>query len=294
MKNKKSFGLIMMGITYILAIAFGISFYLILDKFTSMSDIFKVLLSDILSTIIVYISSLIFKTSSMYDPYWSIQSFVIFLSLLIKYQGFNPSNIIILFVLGIYSIRLTGNFIIGFDSLSYVDWRYRMLKERSEKAFQLINFFGIMMFPTIVVFLMSIPLIYMAKIEIPLYLAIIFASLMIIAILLELISDTQMKRFINNRESKSDVTRSGLWNYSRHPNYLGEITFWFMIAIPLLIFDITLWWTILGAIINLLMFLFISIPMEEKHFKEYKPDYQNYKKEVSMLLILPHKKHKEE
>ena len=38
------------------------------------------------------------------------------------------------------------------------------------------------------------------------------------------------------------------------------------------------------------MFLFISIPMEEKHFKSYKPDYEQYKKETHTLLILPNKK----
>jgi protein-S-isoprenylcysteine O-methyltransferase Ste14 len=42
--------------------------------------------------------------------------------------------------------------------------------------------------------------------------------------------------------------------------------------------------------VNLLMFIFISIPMEERHFKDYKPDYEQYKKETHMLLILPKKK----
>lgn len=290
--KSKSFGLIIMSTAYIIAIIASIVSFVLFEK-TNMNIILNVFISDVIATFIIYIFSLIFKTSSMYDPYWSVQSLVIFLCLLIKFNNFNPSNIIILIALTLYTIRLTGNFIIGFDSLSYIDWRYRMLKEKSGKLFQLVNFFGIMLFPTSVVFLASIPFIYFASIEIPLYLAIIFSVLMLISVFLELISDYQMKKFIANRSDRSEVNRNGLWSFSRHPNYLGEITFWFMISIPLVIYDISFWWTLAGALINLLMFLFISIPMEERHFLDYKPEYLDYKKEVSMLLILPKKKQKE-
>ena len=290
--KSKSFGLIIMSTAYIIAIIASIVSFVLFEK-TNMNIILNVFISDVIATFIIYIFSLIFKTSSMYDPYWSVQSLVIFLCLLIKFNNFNPSNIIILIALTLYTIRVTGNFIIGFDSLSYIDWRYRMLKEKSGKLFQLVNFFGIMLFPTSVVFLASIPFIYFASIEIPLYLAIIFSVLMLISVFLELISDYQMKKFIANRSDRSEVNRNGLWSFSRHPNYLGEITFWFMISIPLVIYDISFWWTLAGALINLLMFLFISIPMEERHFLDYKPEYLDYKKEVSMLLILPKKKQKE-
>ena len=291
--ESKALGLLIMFFVYVIATAVGIISFILFEK-TGIHVIFNVLISDVIATIVIYIFSLIFKTSSMYDPYWSVQSFIIFLSLMIKFNSFNPSNIIILFALGIYTIRLTGNFIIGFGNLQYIDWRYRMLKEKSGAFFQLINFLGIMLFPTLVVYSMTIPLIIMSYTEIHLSLSIIFSILMLLMVGLELISDTQMKSFIKKRSDRSEVNTNGLWKYSRHPNYLGEISFWFMIAIPLIIFDISYWWVIFGPIINLLMFLFISIPMEEKHFKDYKPEYELYKKKVSMLLILPNKKSKNE
>ena len=269
--ESKALGLLIMFFGYVIATAVGIISFILFEK-TGIHVIFNVLISDVIATIVIYIFSLIFKTSSMYDPYWSVQSFIIFLSLMIKFNSFNPSNIIILFALGIYTIRLTGNFIIGFGNLQYIDWRYKMLKEKSGAFFQLINFLGIMLFPTLVVYSMTIPLIIMSYTEIHLSLSIIFSILMLLMVGLELISDTQMKSFIKKRSDRSEVNTNGLWKYSRHPNYLGEISFWFMIAIPLIIFDISYWWVIFGPIINLLMFLFISIPMEEKHFKDYKPE----------------------
>ena len=107
---------------------------------------------------------------------------------------------------------------------------------------------------------------------------------------LELISDIQMKKFVKIRSSRSEVINIGLWKYSRHPNYLGEITVWFGVALNLIFINPPYWYLIFGAVINLLMFLFISIPMEEKHLREYKENYDEYLKTTSVLFILPRRK----
>ena len=99
-----------------------------------------------------------------------------------------------------------------------------------------------------------------------------------------------MKKFVKNRKDRSEVINVGLWNYSRHPNYLGEILIWYGAALILIISYPSYWYFASGAIINMIMFLFISIPMEEKHMMEYKPGMVDYKKRVSALLILPNRK----
>ena len=99
-----------------------------------------------------------------------------------------------------------------------------------------------------------------------------------------------MKKFIKIRTSRSEVINIGLWKYSRHPNYLGEILIWFGVAAVLIITHYVYWYLFVGAIVNLLMFLFISIPMEERHLKQYKENYEEYLKTTSPLLILPNKK----
>ena len=288
--ESKAIGLFVMLFAYVIAASWGVVLAWALEHYAHTPLLLNVFLGDVLATIIIYLFSLLFKTSSMYDPYWSVQSFLIFLLLLFKFKSFDLSNILMLVALGIYTIRLTGNFIVGFDNLTYVDWRYRMLKEKTGKLFQLVNFFGIMMFPTCVVYLCTIPFIYMAQESLPLYLSIIFACLALGGVILELISDTQMKRFVKTRSDRKEVLEKGLWKFSRHPNYLGEISIWFAFAIPVVIFKPELWLVLAGSLLNLVMFLVISIPMEEKHFKDYKPNYQDYKKQTSMLLILPRRK----
>lgn len=286
---KRFIGLIALLVVYSIAIALGIFLYIILTN-AGMNDYFAILIADVTATAVVWLSGVILRTASAYDPYWSLQTLVTYLSLLIKYNNWHVGTILLLVVLVLYSLRLTINFIIGFHSLGYVDWRYKMLKEKSGKFYQVVNLFGICMFPTLVVYLASLPVIAYTTITEFSLLDIIGVSIIALGTLLELIADTQMKAFVKIRKDRSEVLNRGVWRYSRHPNYLGEISIWFGVAFTLILSHFNYWYFLVGALINLLMFLFISIPMEEKHFKEYKPDYEQYKKETHMLLILPKKK----
>ena len=286
---KRVIGLSALFVVYAMAIALGIFLYVVLSD-AGMNDYFAILIADVAATVFVWASGVVLKTASAYDPYWSIQTLVIYLSLLIKYNNWHVGSILLLVALTLYSARLTMNFVIGFHSLNYVDWRYRMLKEKSGKFYQVVNLLGICMFPTLVVYLATLPVIAYANITDFSMLDIIGLSVIVLGTLLEFIADTQMKAFVKIRKDRSEVLNKGVWRYSRHPNYLGEISIWFGVALTLILSHFNYWYFFLGAIINLLMFMFISIPMEEKHFKDYKPDYEQYKKETHMLLILPKKK----
>lgn len=291
--KKKITGLSVLLVVYLLATLIGV-FIFVGFKNLGFNDYLAVLIADAIATVFVWFMGVIFKTASMYDPYWSLQTLIIYLALLIRNNNWNLGTILLLSVLAIYSARLTANFIIGFDSLSYVDWRYRMLKEKSGKLYPFVNLLGICMFPTLVVYACSLPVVVYANIGMFSPLDTIGLSIILLGVLLEFVSDIQMKRFIKNRTSKNEVINIGLWKYSRHPNYLGEILIWFGAALTLIIASFTYWYFIFGAVINLLMFLFISIPMEEKHLKEYKENYDEYLNKTSALLILPNKKSKEQ
>ena len=286
-KKDKIFGLLVLLLTYVVATVVGVLLFILLKNYVHY--LVNILICDVVATVIVWLFGVIFKTASIYDPYWSVQTVIIYIGLLIYFNNWNLFTIIALVTMSLYTIRLTGNFIIGFHSLSYVDWRYRMLKEKSGKLYQLVNLFGICMFPTLVVYSASLPLFVYASLSEFSYLDLIGNAIVLFGVTLELISDTQMKQFIRTRTSREEVINVGLWNYSRHPNYLGEITIWFGVYFILMIGNINYWYLFFGALINLLMFLFISIPMEEKHMKEYKPGMDEYIKHTSMLLLLPRK-----
>jgi steroid 5-alpha reductase family enzyme len=157
-----------------------------------------------------------------------------------------------------------------------------MLKEKTGKFYPLINLLGIHLFPTLVVYACTLP-----AVEIILggydfnYFSLIFFALSIFAALLQMVSDIQMQSFRNSR--KGGFIDKGLWKYSRHPNYLGEILMWWGIGLFAVVTVPDKWYLITGAIINTLMFLFVSIPMAEKR-QSKKEGYFEYKAQTRMLL----------
>lgn len=284
-KNKKIKGLLIFLLTYIFAFGVGLLSYIILSKF-ELDILLTLFLADVIATIFVYIVGLFLNTASMYDPYWSVQTVFIYIPLMIKYQAYNIGTFIYLAAILFWSIRLTINFIKGFDDISYIDWRYNMLKEKTGSLYQIVNLTGIHLFPTVIVFLASIPaylyIINGFEFE-PLNL--IGIAVMVFATLIELISDNDMRRFKTIRTSNREIINNGLWKHSRHPNYFGEILFWYGVAFVLIFSNLSLWYTIIGAFLNTLLFIFISVPMEENHLKEYKEGFDEYKKKNVFLPI---------
>ena len=90
-----------------------------------------------------------------------------------------------------------------------------------------------------------------------------------------------MQKYRKNRNG--NFIRTGLWKYSRHPNYLGEILMWWGIAImSFSVFNDKIY-LLVGALLNTLLFLFVSIPMADKR-QSKKEGFETYKKETRMLF----------
>ena len=112
---------------------------------------------------------------------------------------------------------------------------------------------------------------------------IIFIIVSFLAVILQGTSDIQMHKYRKNKATP--FIRTGLWKYSRHPNYLGEILMWW--GIGLCVFSMTpKWYLLIGAIANTLLFLFVSIPMADNR-QSRKEGFSEYKKETWMLLPIP-------
>lgn len=278
MKENRVLSFLIVILIYILSGGCGITLF----NFLSFDLWLNLLICDITSTIIVFIFSLIFKNASIYDPYWSVQPIVIVLSLGIKY-GFNYISVLPLLAILFWGIRLTLNWAYTFNNLNHQDWRYTMLKEKTNKLYPLVNFFGIHLFPTLVVYLCVLPVCYLfikgSEFNILLILLFIVS---VVATIIQLIADKQMHQFRKNRPTT--FIKTGLWKYSRHPNYLGEILMWWGIALFCIIALQNYYFLISGALVNTLMFIFISIPMAEKHQSSRKEGFDQYKKETRMLL----------
>jgi steroid 5-alpha reductase family enzyme len=285
MKNmSKPLSLFVVLIVYVVAFLAGLLIFWLLP----LPPMWRFLCADVVATVGVWASGLIFSNSSMYDPYWSVAPPVLYVCFLFSARVFDAADALIIAVLLFWGVRLTLNWIIGWKGMHHQDWRYTMLHDKNPALWPLTNFFGINMMPTLVVFAALLPAYYCAQSAGQLSaLTIAGAVICLIAIVIQILSDGQMRRFRKDPANKGRHITGGLWKYSRHPNYLGEVLFWWGIYIMMLGQLPDMWWLIFGPVLMTLLFLFISIPMMEKRLLTTRPGYADYKKATSMLLLLP-------
>jgi steroid 5-alpha reductase family enzyme len=106
--------------------------------------------------------------------------------------------------------------------------------------------------------------------------------------LFESVADYQLLKFSKRKKEKDAILKTGLWKYSRHPNYFGEVLLWWGIFLIAVNSNLGLY-SIIGPLTITILILFVSgIPMLEKHYLTNK-DYLNYKNKTSLFFPLPPK-----
>jgi len=255
-------------------------------SFRNIGVLIATLLADVAATFIVWGTGLIFKNASLYDPYWSIVPvLVIPFWVIVKGSPVGVLDIMLIVAITIWGIRLTLNWVIGWKGLSHQDWRYTMLKEKNPDIWFITNLGGINMMPTIFVFLGMVPAYYIINNSQQLNIISITGFLVcLMAAILQFVSDRQMAIFRSNENNRGNCINTGLWKYSRHPNYLGEVSLWWGIWIILMGSAPGYWITVIGPVAMTILFVFISIPMMEKYVLQKRPTYVEYKKTVPMLI----------
>lgn len=271
-------------LTYVTAFA-GCWFFLKHQQYFD-SLLIKAFAADIVATVIVYVFSMVFKNGSLYDAYWSVAPPAIAVYWMANSTA-GESVISDLFITAIsfWSIRLTYNWMRGWGGLSHEDWRYKLLHDKSPKLYPLVSLTGIHLFPTLMVFGGMLPVYFALQVPVVSVSMVTYIgfAIAIAATLIQLISDEQMRAF-RKVAARSENIETGLWKYSRHPNYLGEILFWFGLWVMMTGVTTDYFWAVAGTIAMMLMFIFASIPMMEDKNLASKPGYIDYMKRVPMLL----------
>ncbi len=284
-RGNKALGLIICLLGYFAA---GFMVWLIYDAVSIIHPILVVLVLDILATIIIFLVSVAFNNSSMYDPYWSLIPPLIFAYWISHDQtwtALTPLQTFILILVLVWSLRLTLNWVLRWKGLRDEDWRYLAFRFKYQQNYWIVSFFGIHLFPTLVVFLGCLavyPALVLHEGEMGLMEWIAFA-VTFAGIAFETISDIQLSRYVNDRD-KCDFLCSGFWKYSRHPNYFGEVLFWIGLFLFSTGMDRFYWWIVPGPVIIILMFYSISIPMIDKRMLRRKTGYRDYMKRTSAMI----------
>ena len=276
-KQNRAFSFVAVALVYILATAVGVAVY----RWLSADWWLSLLVADVAATVFTFAFSLIFRNASVYDPYWSVQPPVILVAFAVG-RELTALGVLLLAAVSFWGIRLTANWAYTFANLCHQDWRYTMLKEKTGIFYPIINFVGIHMVPTLVVYGCILPAVYALREGLAANVgSVLFLCLSLGAAIMQGIADIQMHQFRKHRDGT--FIRRGLWKYSRHPNYLGEILMWWGVGLSVICAAPDAWWLAAGAVANTVLFLAVSIPMADGR-QSRKEGFADYKKQTRMLL----------
>jgi steroid 5-alpha reductase family enzyme len=193
----------------------------------------------------------------------------------------------------LWGLRLTANWARGWSGLNHEDWRYVNLQKQTGRLYWIVSFTGIHMMPTFWVFAGCLALYPALATGAGGFgaLDLLAAAVTGTAIWLEFQADQELRRFRRAPGRRTeDVLDTGLWARSRHPNYLGEMGFWWGLWLFGLAADPSWWWSIVGPLSITLMFRFASLPMIETRMLERRPEaFAAYRERTPMVLPWPRK-----
>ena len=265
------------------------------------SPIWDMFWADIAATVAIFIFSRLYKNSSFYDAYWSVIPPLIALYWAFEATAIEATAIeataieatavaiddtrawLVVVLVWLWGIRLTVNWATYWPGLEHEDWRYGPIKTNAGKWNALADFSAIHLFPTVIVFVACLPIYAAVAMDArPLnWLDYVAAAVTALAIIIELLSDIQLHRFLAHRK-EGEIMKTGLWAYSRHPNYFGEWLFWAGLALfGIAAVPSAWWWVLPGSVAMLIMFLVASIPMIDKRSVERRPEYEAHMARVS-------------
>jgi steroid 5-alpha reductase family enzyme len=250
------------------------------------------LAADVAATVAIFAASFWFKNSSFYDPYWSVAppAIALYFALRPAAGPVDGLRVIVVFALVLaWAVRLTWNWARGWQGLGHEDWRYLRLKEQSGQAYWLVSFAGIHMMPTLWVFAGCLSL-YPALAAATRPFGVLDAIAAVVtagSIWIEKRADDELRRFRAEGHGPQAILKTGLWAWSRHPNYFGEMGFWWGLWLFGVAANPTWWWTIIGPVSITLMFRFVSLPMVETRMLERRSAYAAHIQTTPLVFLRP-------
>jgi len=253
-----------------------------------MIDIYVNIAGNLFSfALLGWVVSLITKNVTHVDSMWSIFFVIAYITAMQEIRVLSYQNIAVLFLLLVWSARLTAYLSIR-NFGSEEDIRYKEIRNNNEPNFTFKSLYIIFIFQAVLAMIISLPLIALATSSQPYsILHMIGLGVVVFGILYETIADYQLKQFV--KDDHKGVLNTGLWRYSRHPNYFGEFLVWW--GFYIVSFGSGHLITIFSPILmTWLLLKFSGIGRMESTISVRRPGYNIYVQQTSSFIPWPPKK----
>lgn len=239
---------------------------------------------------IAFIISVLRRDNGTADIFYG-GGFIVIALISYLFTIFKPLSFVMLFLVLIWGIRLATRIAFrnhGKDE----DFRYKKYRDKWGRSFLIRSYFQIYMLQGLAIYLISAPIIFLGVFGTYYYnlpLIIVGIILWVIGFLFETFGDLQLDRFLKNPNNRGGLLSTGLWKYSRHPNYFGESLMWWAIAIFSIggiyfTFGVKSLIVLISPVLTTYTLLkYSGVPMLEKKSRE-KPGWEEYKRKTNMFF----------
>jgi len=231
-----------------------------------------------------FIYAIIKRRNDIADVAWGL-GFVLLASIGLI-ANFNSKTLLVWVLVTFWGLRLASHIYKRFRREKQEDRRYRTWRENWGKSWVLWSWLKVFLTQGFFLVLVAMPIIILAQYEASAWSALNFAGIAIwlFGFVFETIADKQLKAFLIKPKKPGDerIMKTGLWKYTRHPNYFGEAVIWW--GIWLIAFG-GLWWiALIGPLTIALLLRFVSgVPLAEAGFKD-DPEFIQYANKTPAMI----------
>lgn len=212
---------------------------------------------------------------SIVDSLWSLM----ILTSVFAYVGFSDSlgsrTLLVIALVGVWALRLSL-YIAVRNHGEPEDRRYQAIRANNQPFFELRSLYIVFLLQGFLAWVISLTAVAAVSGQTPPGpLDYAGVALWLTGMIFEVVGDFQLQRFRKNKTSENEVLDSGLWRYTRHPNYFGEAALWW--GIYLIALSAGAWWTVFAPLLMTFLLLRVSgVRLLEKDISERRPAYRQY------------------
>ena len=236
---------------------------------------------------VAWVISIPLRDASVADIAWGLCFIAIALAALIAGDAGGGRSVLIALLVTVWGLRLAAWIAYRHDG---EDPRYAALRERHGDGFVRRSLWSVFGLQALIAWIVSLPIQVAATDGSPENLGIlawIGFAVFFAGLALEGFADAQLERFKRNPLNEGAVLASGLWRYSRHPNYFGDACVWWGIWLIALETG-SAWWTAIGpALMTYLLLRVSGVALTERTIAERRPGYADYARTTSAFVPLP-------
>jgi steroid 5-alpha reductase family enzyme len=234
----------------------------------------------------LWLASVVKRDASIVDPWWSIAFLTVTLNTALR-TGFTPAKALLVVVVAAWALRLWA-YLLWRSRGRPEDPRYAAFRRRfGEGRYWWVSFFQVFLLQGVLALIISAPLQLAAAAPAPDpvgWLQLCGAALFAFGFLFEVIGDAQLAAFRSDRAKQGAVLDTGLWRYTRHPNYFGEATLWWGFWLMALAQPWG-WVTVFApALMTFLLLRVSGVTLLDAHLRRTRPGYADYIRRTSAFL----------